>query len=429
MAGNRRGVVAVLGCALSIFWPGALIFGFPGVMGPYWQETFGVGKGAVGNTLFFVLAALGVFMFFVGRWQEKFGTRLMITIGALICGLSIFLVAYAPNIYYVYLWAFLTGTSSSFIYTPALTAVQRWFVEKRGLVSGIVNLVFGISAAIMSPIFGSMLKTMGYLKMNMYIAVACLLVGLSAAQFTETPEKVRITQRQSRSTADQESLAALNRFMTVKESIQTKSFWYLWLIWALQGAAGIAMVSLSVAFGLARGLTLGSAVAILTTFNMMNGLGRLLTGHLSDLFGRNLTMGLTFFVAGCAYLLLPYQHSLIALAVLAGLVGLAFGALFAVSAPLVSDCFGLRHFGAILGLIFTAYGFVAGLLGPSLSGYLLDLTKGNYHIVFIYLGIFCLLSSFLVRGVVVPPQMVSAGSTGEELPPGGGDSAGHHSFH
>ena len=75
MTGSRRGVVAVLGCALAIFWPGALIFGFPGVMGPYWQEMFGVGRGAIGNILFFVLAALGVFMFFVGRWQEKVGDR------------------------------------------------------------------------------------------------------------------------------------------------------------------------------------------------------------------------------------------------------------------------------------------------------------------------------------------------------------------
>ena len=413
MTGSRRGIVAVLGCALAIFWPGALIFGFPGVMGPYWQETFGVGKGAIGNVLFFVLAALGVFMFFVGRWQEKFGTRLMISIGALICGLSVFLVAYAPNIYYLYLWAFLIGTSSSFIYTPALTTVQRWFVERRGLVSGIVNLVFGISAAIMSPIFSSMLKSMGYIKMNMFIAVVSLLVGLTAAQFTETPERIKITP-QTKSPAVKEGLATLGRSMTVKESLQTRSFWFLWLIWALQGAAGIAMVSLSVAFGLARGLTMGSAVAILTTFNLMNGLSRILTGYLSDLVGRNLTMSLTFFAAGCAYLILPYLHNLTALAVLAGVIGLSFGTLFAVSAPLVSDCFGLKHFGAILGLIFTAYGFIAGILGPSLSGYILDVTAGNYFIVFTYLGIFCLLSGVLIRGVAVPPQMVPTDSAGEE---------------
>jgi hypothetical protein len=49
------------------------------------------------------------------------------------------------------------------------------------------------------------------------------------------------------------------------------------------------------------------------------------------------------------------------------------------------DCF---HFG----LIFTAYGFLSGPLGPWLSGYILDLTQGNYTLVFSYLGIMCLVS-------------------------------------
>jgi OFA family oxalate/formate antiporter-like MFS transporter len=76
-------------------------------------------------------------------------------------------------------------------------------------------------------------------------------------------------------------------------------------------------------------------------------------------------------------------------------IGFAFGTLFSVSAPLVSDYFGLEHFGVIFGLIFTAYGFLAGLLGPSLSGYLLDLW-GNYGYVFYYLGTFSMVASLLM---------------------------------
>jgi len=39
--------IAVGGSALALFWPGAFAFGPPGVLGPYWQETFGVDRGAV----------------------------------------------------------------------------------------------------------------------------------------------------------------------------------------------------------------------------------------------------------------------------------------------------------------------------------------------------------------------------------------------
>ncbi|NMB35361.1 MAG: OFA family MFS transporter [Firmicutes bacterium] len=420
MTGSRRSIVAVLACSLSVFWPGAMIFGFPGVMGPYWQEMFGVGEGATGNILFFILVATGIFMFFAGRWQEKYGIRFMINSGTLLCSLSVFLVAYARNIYFIYLWAFLVGASSGFIYIPALTTVQLWYEERRGLVSGIVSLIFGISAAIMSPFFSSMLHSMGYIKMSLLIAAISLVVGLAAARYMEMPERIEAAVSagpQSQSPVAGEGSSIWGRSMTVQESIRTRSFWFLWLIWALQGAAGIAMVNLSVSFGLARGFALGSAVAILTTFNLMNGFSRILTGYLSDLIGRNLTMSLTFFAAGGAYLILPYLHNLTALAILAGVIGLSFGTLFSVSAPLVSDCFGLKHFGAILGLTFTAYGFVAGILGPSLSGYILDVTKGNYFIVFIYLGIFCLLSAVLIWGVVVPYRMGPASRAKEGSSP------------
>jgi|GEM_PF-2782896 OFA family oxalate/formate antiporter-like MFS transporter len=70
---------------------------------------------------------------------------------------------------------------------------------------------------------------------------------------------------------------------------------------------------------------------------------------------------------------------------LATFIGFAFGMMTAVSAPLASDCFGLKHFEAIFGLVFTAYGFIAGLIGPLLSGYILDFTN-DFKPVLLYLG-------------------------------------------
>jgi OFA family oxalate/formate antiporter-like MFS transporter len=365
---------------------------------------FDVGKGAIGNTLFFILASLGVFMFFVGRWQERFGMRKMIMIGTLIASVNLLTIAFASNVAMLYLWGFLNGTATCFIYTPALTSVQRWFPMRRGLVSGIVNFTFGISAAIMSPLFYRMVESMGYVGMNLAVAAMTLVTGLVAARFTESPDQLA-----TRSTATAEPHVphpGLEHSLTVRDSIRTRSFWFLWLTWAFQGAAGVAMITLSITFGLAKGYPMASAVMILTAFNVMNGGGRLIMGYLSDIMNRNLAMSLTFLAAGGAYLFLPHATGLVMTAVLAAVIGFSFGTLFAVSAPLAADCFGLRHFGAIIGLVFTAYGFVAGLIGPSLCGYLLDRTGGNFTLVFSYLGVFCLLSGGLVR-FVIPPQRVS----------------------
>jgi OFA family oxalate/formate antiporter-like MFS transporter len=232
------------------------------------------------------------------------------------------------------------------------------------------------------------------------LAIIAVVVGVVAAQFTEMPAAVPDAPQHG----PKNSAPVLAPSMTVAESLRTKSFWFFWLTWALQGAAGIAMVTLSTQFGLSLGLALGSAVVILTAFNVTNGLSRLLMGHLSDVVGRNAAMSVTFYAAAAAYFILPHVNGVVTAAVLAAIIGFAFGTLFAVSAPLASDCFGLAHFGSIFGVVFTAYGFAAGPLGPWFSGYLLDATNGNFVVVFSYLGLFCALSGVFIR-FVVPPHV------------------------
>jgi OFA family oxalate/formate antiporter-like MFS transporter len=67
-----------------------------------------------------------------------------------------------------------------------------------------------------------------------------------------------------------------------------------------------------------------------------------------------------------------------------------------VSAFYVSECFGLANFGSILVLVFTAFGFISGLLGPWLGGYLLDQYPGNFLLVFFYLGSLMAIAAVMV---------------------------------
>jgi OFA family oxalate/formate antiporter-like MFS transporter len=248
----------------------------------------------------------------------------------------------------------------------------------------------------MAPIFGLLLARWGYQTMNLALGGSALLLGLTAAQFTEMP--VAQSQTAAGQTGPAPPPPAL-KGLSVAQALRSSSFWFLWLTWALMGAAGIAMVTLAVPYGVSRGQGAGTAIMILTAFNLTSGLSRLIMGFFSDKFSRTGGMSLTFLAAGIAYLLLPQVTGLVGILIPAGIIGYAFGTLFSVSAPLAVDCFGLAHFGAIFGLVFTAYGFLAGPLGPSLSGYLLDATGADFRIVFSYLGFFCLLASLSIRRV------------------------------
>ena len=398
VAGPQRGIVLAACCAV-VFWPGAFIFGFPGVLSQHWQLTFGVGKAAVGQSIFFILVGAGTFMYVVGRWQSVIGPGRMAACGAILCGGSVLLLGYAPSMNGVYGWAFLVGASSAFLYIPGLTVVQAWFPQSRGLASGLVNMSFGLSAAIMSPVFSQLLVRFGYGILTLICGLLALIFGLLNFRLVRFPGHATIPEP-----APEIQVAELAPSVGVARSLRTRAFWLLWLTYATAGAAGVAMLALATEFGLAKGLSIQRAVLVLTAFNITNGTGRLISGFLSDRIGRNAAMALAFLAAGAAELMFPHTSSLALWLVLSAAIGFAFGTLFAVSAPLTVDCFGIRHFGAIFGLVFTAYAFVAAPLGPWLSGLLLDRTGGNFALVFTYLGLFYFAAAVLVWFVRPPAR-------------------------
>lgn len=391
---NRR-LAALIGSCAAMFWIGTLIFGLPGVMAPYWQETFGVGRGAVSQMPLWVMLALGVFMYVSGKWQERIGHTRMAAIGAVVMGLSTMALGRYESIGWVYFWSFTMGVASTFLYIPSLTVVQRWYPERRGLVTGLVNLVFGLSASPMSPVFNRMLSSMGPVSTTLIIGILALATGLIVAPFMRMPEQDQAPAAKGAGAGP----STLGRSLTVAEAVRTRNFWFMWLSWALAGGAGFAMVTLSTLFGLKMGLSMEQAVLILAAYGLMNGLSRIISGYISDHIGRKVTMASAFVLGGCAYILMPHAGGLIMWALMAACVAYAFGTLFAVSAAMATDCFGMKHFGAIYGLIFTAYGFFAGPLGPWLGGKILDISGGDFTIVFSYLGGFYLLAGALISFV------------------------------
>jgi OFA family oxalate/formate antiporter-like MFS transporter len=379
--------IVLIACCIAILLPGTLIFGLPGVLSPFWQEAFQVGKADIGQILFFILAGVGLFMFASGRLQAAYGPAAVMACGAIIYGLATMLLGNAVRLEGVFAWAFAVGIASALIYLPAITVAQLWYPRQRGLASGLVSMFFGLSGAIMAPVYRCLLEWYGYGPMTKMVGCGAMVLGILASS------RVRYPETASPDPHPNPELTFREMFL---QTVRTRSFWLLWLVFAFVGAAGIAMVPLSTLFGTARQLSLSDAVIILSCFNVTNGVSRLISGFLSDITGRKLIMGISFLLAGFAYFLLPLVSGLWLWSLMAAVIGYAFGTLFAVTAPLVGDCFGMIHFGSIFGLVFTAFGFLSGALGPWLGGYLLDISGGNFSLVFSYLGSLMLVSALMI---------------------------------
>ncbi|MCF6247463.1 MAG: MFS transporter [Desulfobacula sp.] len=379
-------IILALGC-LALFFPGSFVFGFPGVMAGYWQEIFAVNKAQIGRLMFFILAGTGFSMYLAGKLQEKIAFNKMIFIGTLICGLAMILVGQANSINHIYLWGFLEGFFTGFVYIPCLTFFQKLYPEKKGLITGILNLTFGGSAAIMSPIYTYFLVSRGYWFTSNMAALLCIVFATSLTLLIKNPDSVK--------GRDQTYLSTL----TLSRTLSMPAFWFLWLVWAFSGAAGVSLIVLSASFGKHLGYGITQYVYILTCFNVLNGIGRLVCGRLSDTVSKQKILMVVFLMAGTAYSFMAFSTSLFWVSFLACFIGLAFGGLFTVSAPLVTEVFGLENFGKVFGLIFTAYGFLAGALGPWLSGVILDATQSDFKMVFGMFALFYLAASIFILQV------------------------------
>lgn len=383
---ENKKIILVFGC-LAIFFPGAFVFGFPGVMASEWQALFDVNKTQLGRIMFFILAGTGFAMYLAGKLQEKIPGRFIIFTGSLVCSGAMVFVGAAGSIEQVYIWAFVEGFFCAFVYIPCLTLFQKLFPENKGLITGLLNLTFGGAAAVMSPVFTYLLILKGYVFTSNFAAVTAVLFGTSMAFFIKIPGHGKIQGEKVVPT------------LSSKKIIQMPAFRFLWCVWALSGAAGISLIVLASSFGNQLGYGITQYVSILTCFNVLNGIGRLICGRLSDRYPKQKILVTVFLMASTAYSLLPWFTHLYVISFLACFIGLAFGALFTVSAPLVTEVFGIENFGKVFGLVFTAYGFFAGFLGPWLSGIILDASHSDFRIVFSLFALFYLVSSVLILSV------------------------------
>jgi len=383
---KNKKIILIFGC-LTIFFPGAFVFGFPGVMASEWQILFHINKAQIGSSMFFILAGTGFSMVLAGKLQEKLPGHFIIFAGSFVCGLAMIFVGQATTIEHIYIWAFIEGFFCGFVYIPCLTIFQRLFPENKGLITGILNLTFGGSSAVMSPIFTYFLISKGYVFTSNFAAVISILLGTSFALFIKIPGHKKDQKKQPLST------------LSLKKTIRMSSFWFLWWVWALSGAAGISLIVLASSFGASLGYGITQYVYILTGFNVLNGIGRLVCGRLADIYPKQKILMAIFLMASTAYFLMSLSTHLYIISFLACFIGLAFGGLFTVSAPLVTEVFGLENFGKVFGLVFTAYGFFAGFLGPWASGIVLDITGSNFQLVFTIFAVFYLISSVLIFGV------------------------------
>ena len=144
-------------------------------------------------------------------------------------------------------------------------------------------------------------------------------------------------------------------------------------------------VSTIVAFAQDRGINALFAGNLLALMGLTALVGVLSTGLISDRFGPIGVTAVSFAARISVFALIAVDQSMLSIAVFA----LVFGATFLMTAPLtvlfVRDHFGLKHLGALIGLITMVHQIFGGI--GAYGGALIFDAAGSYDAAFVIVGI------------------------------------------
>jgi MFS transporter, OFA family, oxalate/formate antiporter len=309
-----------------------------------------------------------------GRLQDRFGPRFVSTFGGVLVGIGLILASYTTTfVGYMIGFGVLAGAGIGFGYASATPPAVKWFHAARtGMIAGIVVSGFGLSPVYAAPLTKWLIANYGLPNTVFALGIAFLVIVVLLSQLLVAPPKGFVPAAAPGTPA----AAQKKEDFSPREMLGTIQFYLLWFMYACGAGAGLMIISKLAVIGeeqagFKQGFVLVAAMAV------GNGVGRIVTGSLSDKLGRrNTVFGCFVFQAVLMVLLsMVAKESILAnvgvLVVLSALLGANYGANLAVFPSIAKNYYGLKNFGVNYGLLFTAWG-VGGFLLPILAGRLHD---------------------------------------------------------
>jgi oxalate/formate antiporter len=298
-----------------------------------------------------------------GFLVDRFGPRLLLTIGAALSGLSWVLASQVSSLPMLYLtYGVLGGAGTGIVSIGVVGHVVQWFPDRRGLATGLVAAGYGMGALLFTfPIANAMAET-GYRGAMWSFGLAFGVVGMVAAQGLRRPgeQAARLPVR----TGDVPSIGPLRM-------LRTPVFWLLFVMMTMMSTSGLMVTSQMGAFTADFGM--GSTVLwglpllplALSIDRVTNGLTRPFFGWVSDRLGRENTMFTAFALEAVAMTLwLLLRDHPILFVLLSGLVFFGWGEIFSLFPSTLTDTFGPAHATTNYGLLYMAQGVGSVLGGP-----------------------------------------------------------------
>ena len=335
---------------------------------------------------------------------DRFGPKLLISIGAIMSGGSWVLAAQASSLTALYVtYGVIGGFGTGIIYVGIIGLMVRWFPDRRGLATGLAAAGYGFGAFFTRFPIDSMIKSSGYAYTLLVWGVIQGAIGVAAALGLRVPPEgyhptgfdpdIVRTELQSQGS------------YSPKEMLQNPIFYLLFVMMAMMSTSGLMVVSnvgpFAKEYNVAQVLVMGMAALplSLTLSRVTNGLTRPFFGWVSDHIGREATMALAFSLEAVAILVLfAFLDDPAMFVVLTGLVFFGWGEIFSLFPSTLTDTFGPKFAATNYGFLYIAQGVGSILGGPAAA--FLKQTTGSWTVVFMLVACLDALTALLAITVL-----------------------------
>jgi OFA family oxalate/formate antiporter-like MFS transporter len=319
-------------------------------------------------------------MVLAGKAQQYVQPKTVILVGGLLFGLGNFFTGFISSLAGLYIvYGTIAGIGMGIVYSGGVSNMIRYFPDKRGFCSGLLAAGMGSGALVVAPIAANLIVTSGVMDTFKILGAAYTIIIVGLSFFIETAP-LNFSPR-GWAPSGQAAVAVKVIEKDWKQMLQDPIFYVVAAMFVTGTISGLMVVGhASPILQQVVKATPQQAAAMVGIISLINALGRVGWGFVSDKIGSFLTILILYVISGiCMFGLTIVDVSNFFYLIL--LVAACFGGFMAMIASLTADTFGSKNLPINFGIMFIGFA-IAAYYGPRIAAQV-KMSSGGYSQAFV----------------------------------------------